>query len=784
MITPRIVELALNTWVHLKAQLNEEYLPKILTKTGTHGRIMIQLGGANMNTIGDRIKIKRKELGLTQAELGKKLHVTDRAVSKWEQNDGNPDFSILPQLAEILNVTLDYLITGKVVEPVINFDDMDEEKRALYFIKKDDVANFEKYGYINSSIIISNMYGRSDSRRDSNLLSAIYTNESKAIFKRCLMESLSKFNDNRIVGINRVQCIRGSIDDYIKMCCKSGCVEGLQFIDLKYFTVGDKTDITNGFSFHIREEYNPASSGYKTFTISKAVLDYIFSDSSVSDQIKDYLTTIEFYRDGGNKIYLMTDYIVYQLYKNKLFDKLRNALKELEDYNIFAETVYKESIRGSWYTGKHVTNNAIYFTNGGSSFLRAYVTPISRALELAKSTKDFEWLKVFNEYNKNLSEKIPDLRISFLKDDEIKLMELENKNTPLEDLISIKFLSGNLLLIKRLLSSEYGLNATDKAERIKQKIAQIKSLNNFIKTHYICVPEFIFDCLQKKQYKPLFKFATDLQYAELQNAVIDGNNDLVLEITRKLFIPTEQTLKKLRTIDDFYSVVMRDNGIDAAKTHEVRMAEYNEYIGKETQKFIDKKTHEYWNVLDRGLYQSLLVLQFDTIPLSEIYSSLALETIQDIKQRMINEAIVKYEEDLETVTHEKALKKEYDRISAELSKEYLLSELNKGESDKVVVLICKRLQIILEYKFRYSGDLFTMIDALINQTMQLHNCRDDEDNNYRRYQEEDRISSKRIQLLHTLRMKRNNIVHAETKNIDMTIDEIKECIDLIEFLSK
>lgn len=35
-----------------------------------------------MPTIGDRIKLKRKELGLTQAELGAEINVTDRAVSK------------------------------------------------------------------------------------------------------------------------------------------------------------------------------------------------------------------------------------------------------------------------------------------------------------------------------------------------------------------------------------------------------------------------------------------------------------------------------------------------------------------------------------------------------------------------------------------------------------------------------------------------------------------------------------------------------------------------------
>ena len=85
-----------------------------------------------MATIGDRIRIKRKEMGLTQVDLGEKLGVTDRAVSKWEQNEGNPDFSLLPQLAAVLNVTLDYLITGKIIEPVVNLDDMDATKRAIY----------------------------------------------------------------------------------------------------------------------------------------------------------------------------------------------------------------------------------------------------------------------------------------------------------------------------------------------------------------------------------------------------------------------------------------------------------------------------------------------------------------------------------------------------------------------------------------------------------------------------------------------------------------------------
>lgn len=89
-----------------------------------------------MNNIGDRIKQKRKELGFTQAELGEKLNITDRAVSKWEQGEGDPNLSIIPDIAKALGVSLDYLLLGKEEEPAITLDDMDAEKRLSLLIKR------------------------------------------------------------------------------------------------------------------------------------------------------------------------------------------------------------------------------------------------------------------------------------------------------------------------------------------------------------------------------------------------------------------------------------------------------------------------------------------------------------------------------------------------------------------------------------------------------------------------------------------------------------------------
>lgn len=56
--------------------------------------------------LGSFIADRRKELGMTQAELAKKLHVTDKAVSRWERGVGLPDINSMEALAEALQVGL------------------------------------------------------------------------------------------------------------------------------------------------------------------------------------------------------------------------------------------------------------------------------------------------------------------------------------------------------------------------------------------------------------------------------------------------------------------------------------------------------------------------------------------------------------------------------------------------------------------------------------------------------------------------------------------------------
>lgn len=63
---------------------------------------------------GELIRALRMELGMTQQQLAQRLHVGDKAVSKWERGAGCPDVSLLPSLAEALGVGLDSLMAEEL----------------------------------------------------------------------------------------------------------------------------------------------------------------------------------------------------------------------------------------------------------------------------------------------------------------------------------------------------------------------------------------------------------------------------------------------------------------------------------------------------------------------------------------------------------------------------------------------------------------------------------------------------------------------------------------------
>jgi len=94
--------------------------------------------------LGETIYRLRKEKGMSQDELGKLVGVSNKAVSKWETYEANPDITLLPLLAQSLGVTTDELLTDIKAEK----NDAKPVEARVFGIKGTVIETPEEYEFI------------------------------------------------------------------------------------------------------------------------------------------------------------------------------------------------------------------------------------------------------------------------------------------------------------------------------------------------------------------------------------------------------------------------------------------------------------------------------------------------------------------------------------------------------------------------------------------------------------------------------------------------------------
>lgn len=62
--------------------------------------------------IGNRIKLRRKEMNMKQAELAKKLNISNNHMSSIENGSQKPSLALFAEICDTLNVTPDFLLLG------------------------------------------------------------------------------------------------------------------------------------------------------------------------------------------------------------------------------------------------------------------------------------------------------------------------------------------------------------------------------------------------------------------------------------------------------------------------------------------------------------------------------------------------------------------------------------------------------------------------------------------------------------------------------------------------
>lgn len=90
--------------------------------------------------IGKFILKLRNEKNMTQQELADKIGVTDRAISNWENGRRMPDLSLIKNLCDELNITINELLSGKKITNSdvvkISNDNLENILKEYYKMKK------------------------------------------------------------------------------------------------------------------------------------------------------------------------------------------------------------------------------------------------------------------------------------------------------------------------------------------------------------------------------------------------------------------------------------------------------------------------------------------------------------------------------------------------------------------------------------------------------------------------------------------------------------------------
>ncbi len=95
----------------------------------------------DMTAMGKRIKEQRKALGLTQQDIYEKIDVSQNHYSRIENGHVGVSLEVLVQLSDILNISVDYILTGHI----------SEDKLPEFALKYSQLSDKQK-NYINNQI--------------------------------------------------------------------------------------------------------------------------------------------------------------------------------------------------------------------------------------------------------------------------------------------------------------------------------------------------------------------------------------------------------------------------------------------------------------------------------------------------------------------------------------------------------------------------------------------------------------------------------------------------------
>lgn len=420
-----------------------------------------------METIGDRIRNKRKESGMTQLELANKLNITDKAISKWEQNEGNPDISILPKIAEIFNVSLDYLLTGK--EP---------DKEVLIISKMELCAKNDDPSMLKEIF----------SDRDENgkcLMDHIIQYKSKKVLTSLIDECKTEFDYLRLFHVSKIN--KKEIIKIILLCISIDR-ERIVFKSIFHDEIKNCNEFKNVLHNNNSQNREIAEDYQNVFKL--LVKEY----KNLTENQRQYYFGLKENENTTCWFDAYSYFLEYAfIYNNKELYEL--LLNQIEIYNSWV----KDSIK----ILKEKYRNPYDFNNHFDS------SKYKNVVLLESTYKYLIWNNKYKfAYRVNIHLEKPHLRR------EIELLEVENDmNISETDKIKFRCIDNFMIVSNEI-----------------EKLDNLEKAKNLLDNNYVNYYEMVFKLLQKDK-KKLYKFFIDNELLEFSKLLFNGEINELLEKT-------------------------------------------------------------------------------------------------------------------------------------------------------------------------------------------------------------------------------------------------------------
>lgn len=435
------------------------------------------------HSIGKTIAELRKAKEWTQVELAERLNISDKAVSKWESEAGYPEITMFPRLANLFGVSIDYLMTGKEVQPEII-----TMSKAELCAKNDDVTLLKEIDF---------------SQKDES--------------NKCLIDYIKQYESlNVFVALCAADDrAKGAFDllTFLKFCLLSN---HLELLNKKGFWLKPQVcsyrfdspeDIMGLMPVGALEHFGQRQGNDQyVCALPDDFFTMIATDKRINEATIDFLLG----KQRGRKCvwYHAFPYLIDACYEVGNTDLLERLLTLSEENNQYAYDNLKDK-RNYVYNYYFI---GFQYSKGGHGLVRI----LDKTLREALQKNDFEMIDRMNSLNRGVISW--GFNCGVVSDDEIRVAKLKlDKSVSKQEVLVQSAIHDGIIDINELLAvDDIDLIEKTLKEYPVSKFEQIAGIHEKLR-----------QALASENWRYIFEYAVDKKAEPLLQYVIKGEEDRI-----------------------------------------------------------------------------------------------------------------------------------------------------------------------------------------------------------------------------------------------------------------